>query len=102
MKLIVDLDGVICEELGTFERSMAKPLPNAIEVLKRLKWAGHHITLYTGRGWSEYTMTTAWLKKYEIPYDLLLCGKPLYDLWIDDRALKFTDWDEVYSEIIST
>lgn len=102
MKLLIDLDGVICEELGTFERCMAKPLPNAVDTLKKLKWAGHHITIYTGRGWSEYAMTLTWLKKYDIPCDLLLCGKPLYDLWIDDRALKFINWDEIHNAITST
>ena len=101
MRLIIDIDGTICEERPTFERALAKPLPDAVEVLKRLKLVGHHITLYTARGWREYEMTEAWLNEYEIPFDMLICGKPVYDIWVDDRAMKFTNWREVYGEIVS-
>jgi uncharacterized HAD superfamily protein len=99
MKVIIDIDGTICEEGPTFERSLAKPKRNAVGALHLLKWAGYHITLYTARSWSEYAMTEEWLKRHAIPYDLLICGKPVYDLWIDDRAMKFTSWAEVWENL---
>jgi hydroxymethylpyrimidine pyrophosphatase-like HAD family hydrolase len=102
MRLIIDLDGTLCEEKPTFERSLAKPIPLAIQALRRLKIWGHHITIYTARGWMEYDMTKSWLDNYDIPYDNLICGKPVGDLWIDDRAIKFTDWREVYNAIANT
>lgn len=101
MRLIIDLDGTICEERPTFERGLAKPKMLAVEALRRFKAWGHHITIYTARGWREYDMTKAWLDDHNIPYDNLICGKPVYDIWIDDRAIRFKGWMETYEEVTS-
>ena len=44
-------------------------------------------------------MTIDWLNKYEFPFDQLILGKPQGDIWIDDRALKFSSWDKVMEVI---
>src|SRR5580700_10025985 len=88
----VDLDGTICTEEATFERSLAKPLPGAREALTALVEAGHTVVIYSSRSWSELRMTEAWLRQNEIPYSGLHLGKPIADLFIDDRAVQFTDW----------
>lgn len=95
MKIVIDLDGTICEQKPTFERSLAKPLEYAKETMQRLKDQGHYIIIYTGRGWLEQSMTEKWLKDNGIPYDQILFGKPYYDIWIDDRAFTFKDWEDV-------
>jgi hypothetical protein len=42
----------------------------------------------------------AWLDKNNIPYDEIIFGKPLADIYIDDKACKFTDnWNEIFEEI---
>jgi hypothetical protein len=89
------MDGVICEERTTFERSLAKPIEGAIEALQGMRAQGYFITIYTSRGWQEYQSTKEWLDRYKVPYDLLLLGKPIYDLYIDDRAIHFTKWSDV-------
>ena len=100
----IDLDGTICtESLGDdfMEfRKTAVPLPNALKALKNLKKNGWEITIYTGRnkGWIQFT--EEWLKKYEIPYDHLVCGKPTCDLYVSGNGIKFeNNWDEVLHEI---
>jgi hypothetical protein len=95
MRLVIDLDGVICEEQPTFERAMAKPKPGAVEAINRLYDKGHNITVYTARGWREYPMTKWWLETWGIKHHLLLCGKPVYDYWIDDRAMEFENWETI-------
>lgn len=92
---VVDMDGTICEERPTFERSLAKLLPGAVEGVKRLKNRGYFIVVYTARGWAEYSMTKQWLEDNGIWFDLLLCGKPHGDIWIDDRAVRFEDWEDI-------
>jgi hypothetical protein len=92
MVLNVDLDGTICTEEQTFERALAKPIPGAREALKALIEAGHTVIIYSSRSWSELRMTEAWLKSHDIPYSGLHLGKPVADLFIDDRAVTFTDW----------
>jgi uncharacterized HAD superfamily protein len=95
MQLIIDLDGTICTEEKTFSRSLATPLNNARESIKKLKNCGHTIILYTARGWNEYEMTVKWLENNKIIFDQLIMGKPIGDFWIDDRAIKFSSWSDV-------
>ena len=100
MKLIIDIDGTICEEKRQFSRSLAKPLPDAIQSLKSLKKRGCILILYSARTWAEYEMTLNWLKSHDVPFDQLILGKPEGDYWIDDRAIKYTNWKEVLKDII--
>jgi uncharacterized HAD superfamily protein len=98
MKIVIDIDGTICEEMPTFEKCLAKPIKGAVEKINLLHDEGNFIYLYTARGWGEFKMTEAWLKTNNIKYDVLLCGKPVYDIWIDDRAIKFESWSNITCE----
>jgi len=99
MKLIIDIDGTICEEKRQFSRSLAKPLPDAINSLKLLKKKGCILILYSARTRAEYEMTFNWLKTNDVPFDQLILGKPEGDYWIDDRAIKFTNWKNILEQI---
>ena len=92
MTVVLDLDGVICTEEKTFERSLARPKIGVQQRVRAWRAAGHTVVIYTARSWSEYRMTKHWLKTWGIEHDELLMGKPVYDVWIDDRAIRFTDW----------
>ncbi len=94
MTIIVDMDGVICTEEKTFERPLAKVRRGAREGMRALRKQGHTIIIYTARSWSEFRVTAEWLKRHGIVYDALLMGKPVYDVWLDDRAMQFTDWNK--------
>ena len=96
---MVDLDGVICTEERTFDRPLAKPLDGAREALSALRAAGHTIIIYTGRGWPEYRATKQWLDDNGMPYDQIHMGKPIADIWIDDRALRFADWNQALKDL---
>lgn len=95
MDIIIDLDGTICTEEKTFEHFKAKPMLGVREALVSLKNKGHKIIIYTGRCWGEYELTKNWLERHEITYDLLILGKPIGDLWIDDRAIKYNTWKDI-------
>jgi len=99
LRLIIDLDGTICTEEKTFSRSLAKPIKGASESINKLYSEGHTIILYSSRSWQEYEMTTEWLKSFEIKYHQLILGKPIGDLWIDDRAIRFKAWDDIINII---
>lgn len=86
MRVVFDLDGTICEEKPTFERALAKPFPKVVEYINKLHDEGTYIIIYSARGWAELVMTENWLKENGVPYDLLILGKPIYDVWYDDRA----------------
>lgn len=97
----VDIDGVLVTEETTFERALAQPIDGAKKKLKDLKNLGYTIILETARGWAEYKMTVNQLMRYNIEYDLLLMGKPIVDYSVDDRAIKFENWEQAYLDITS-
>lgn len=102
MQIIIDMDGTICTEEKTFSRSLAKPMKDAVDIINTLYCEGHIIIIYTARTWSEYEMTTDWLYRNGIKYHQLFMGKPIGDVWIDDRALQFTEnWKDIYQTIKS-
>jgi len=90
IKVCFDLDGVLCEETPTFEKSLAEPYPRAIDKVNAMYDAGYFVMIYTSRGWPEYRMTEDWLKKHGFKFHLLMCGKPLYDILYDDKAEPLT------------
>jgi len=100
MQIIIDLDGTICSEERTFSRSLAKPKDHAVESVNALYDAGNTIIIYSARTWVEYEMTVDWLKRNGIKYHQLFMGKPVGDVWIDDRALQFRDnWSEILNTL---
>jgi hypothetical protein len=97
--IMVDLDGVVCTEESFFERPLARPIPGAREALRRLRAAGFTVVIYTARSWGELPVTRRWLAEHGIEYDGLHMGKPVADLWIDDRAIRFTNWRDTLATI---
>ncbi|MGA1823497.1 MAG: HAD hydrolase family protein [bacterium] len=99
MQIIVDLDGTICTEEKTFSRSLAKPINKAAQTLETLYNEGHTIIIYSARSWQEYEMTVQWLKEHAIKYHQLILGKPIGDIWLDDRAIRFDTWEKAMNDI---
>ena len=104
MIIAIDLDGTICEEKPTFEKSLAEPMflkppinlknlcgynfvtSNSVHFVNTLYKLGHTIIIFTARSWSELPMTLEWLKKHKVQYHTVVCGKPVYDVIVDDRS----------------
>ena len=74
---------------------MAKPLPGAQAALDHLFSNDNTIILWTARGWEQYKVTVQWLNDHNMKYHQLIMGKPMVDIFIDDRARQFTSWDDV-------
>jgi hypothetical protein len=99
MQIIIDLDGTICTEEKTYSRSLAKPQKGAVKSVNALYNLGHTIIIYSARTWMEFEMTVAWLKSNKIKYHQLVLGKPVGDVWIDDRAIPFDNWESVVKRL---
>jgi capsule biosynthesis phosphatase len=105
MRIAIDIDGTICSlrRPGQTYADVA-PVPGAVEKLQALKRNGHYLILLTARHMAtcqgNVGMVVArqgktlldWLARHEIPFDELWFGKPQADVYIDDNALRFTEW----------
>jgi len=112
MRICIDLDGTICETRKSYESyTNVKPIKNAIVAIKSLKKKGHTIIIYTSRHMktcnNNIGRITAlqgkiifdWLDKHQIPYDEINFGKPLADIYIDDKSVQFTSWEKVLNKV---
>ena len=114
MKICVDLDGTICTtKLPEQSYQDVVPLENAIETLEFLKERGYYIIIFTARNMrtcnnnlgrviaNQAKLVVDWLEKYCVPYDELLFGKPHVDYFIDDKGIKFTNWNDVKETLLT-
>ena len=63
--------------------------------------AGHTIIIYSARTWVEYEMTVDWLNRHGVKYHQLFMGKPVGDVWIDDRAITAGDnWGDIRARLL--
>lgn len=114
MRIGVDLDGVICT-IKKPDESYAdvKPIPGVVEKLTELRNNGHTIIINTARNMKtcEHNVgkvmknvgliTLQWLEDNKIPYDEIFFGKPNTEVYIDDRCIRFSSWDEITEEAIN-
>ncbi len=102
--LIFDVDGTLCP-IKRKEEKYEDLIPNEemVNKLKNYKENGAKIVLFSSRNMNSYggnlglinantaVIMQKWLKKWDIPYDEILYGKPWpghKGLYIDDRAVR--------------
>ena len=108
MRIVFDLDGVICELKKPRESySDVVPKKKVIEKMRKLREDGHYLIIHTARHMRTCdgdvkkviekigTITEDWLKKWKVPYDELVFGKPYADIYIDDLGVEFSSSKEL-------
>ena len=108
MRIVFDLDGVICELKKPSESyGEVKPKLDVIKLVNELHSNGDHIIIHTGRHMRTCDgnvnevikkvgkITKEWLKKNNVKYDELIFGKPHADMYIDDLGLSFDSADKL-------
>lgn len=99
MIITVEIDNVISTPVSSRMALDDVPnctlLPGAKEALDGFKKMGHTVIIFTRRDGSLGPATEVWLQKNQIPYQRILCNKPIADLSIDHHTCKFTDWPTV-------
>lgn len=90
MIIRVDIDNTICSTPG-MEYHNAIPMTDRIERINNLYRSGHTIIYWTSRGVGSgrnlRELTERQLKNWGCLYHELELNKPLFDLFIDDKAL---------------
>jgi hypothetical protein len=91
MIFYVDIDDTICSHSEDLDYSRATPRPERILKINRLYDQGNTIVYWTARGtgsgidWRE--VTEKQFKDWGVKYHELKFGKPVYDLFIDDKNI---------------
>ena len=92
-----DLDGTLCSNTeGLYEKAI--PLTDRILRVNELYDQGNNILIYTARGtvtgidWTE--LTRIQLAEWGVKNHDLRLGKPLADIYVDDRAISDGDFFE--------
>jgi len=100
MRICFDLDNtIVTYPTIVNDYSTVKPITSMISLMKKLKDEGHTIIIHTARRMRTHShnsgaaladigeITFRTLKEFEIPYDEIIFGKPIADIYIDDKTI---------------
>lgn len=100
MILAVDFDGVIHNNREPVPgRRMGGPVEGARESINRLMADGHTVIVHSQWGGGDGQKIIAdWMRFYGIPYHEITNIKPKADVYLDDKAARFTSWGDFRPE----
>lgn len=100
MRICFDLDNtLVTYPTVPNDYSTVKPIDNMIQLLKQMSKEGHTIIIHTARRMKTHAhnigsvikdigmVTFKTLEEFGIPYDEIIFGKPIADIYIDDRSV---------------
>lgn len=103
MKVVaVDFDGVVHDHKNKpIHSKMGPPIEGAFHALQRLR-NGYKIVIFCV--WAsdpeKREVIAGWLRSYGMPFDEITNIKPHAEFYIDDKAVRFTTWDEVLDFVL--
>lgn len=97
LRFCFDLDNTLVTHPRTHgDYASVKPIPKAIEIVRKLYSLGHTIIIFTARRMHN-PVTYDTLDKFDIPFHEIYFGKPYAHVYIDDSAFNpHTDPDHVH------
>jgi len=97
MILAIDFDGVIHDYKNPIEgRRMGAPVVGTRDALLKYKHRGDRIIIHSV--WADMgnrKVIADFMNYYRLPYDEITNVKPNADYYIDDKAIKFTSWNNL-------
>ena len=91
MILFVDIDETICISPPCRDYTKAVPIKKNIKKINKMYDNGDRVVYWTARGTGSginwRTITELQFKKWGVKYHELKFGKPIYDLFIDDKNI---------------
>lgn len=103
MRAVFDLDDTICVTENR-DYANSKPVDAVVSKIRQLKRDGWEVIIYSSRGQvsckgnlreierRNRPVVESWLKENDVPYDELIFGKPIADLYVDDKAMNVFDF----------
>lgn len=111
-QIAIDFDGVIHKNSKGFYDGTVydKPIEGAFESIKKLHAEGYSIVVFTAKvkpdrplvqGKTGTELIREWFAKHQMLSYIkeITSEKPRALVYIDDRAIRFTDWDSTLNQI---
>ena len=95
MKIAIDFDGVICHRVGipTVMNKEDRPVDGALHAIDLLLKMKYQLWVFTSN--PDLHEVRAWLKRNDFPeLEVTNIKKPAH-VYIDDRAIRFTNWQDI-------
>ena len=112
MILCFDLDNVICRTKN-IEYKDAKPIARTVKIINKAYNSKFKILIFTGRFYGKCNgnlnkilkmdngLTKKQLKQWGIKYHSLIFGKPVFDVYVDDKNFEFKkNWHKKFNKKI--
>ena len=108
--ICIDFDDTLIrhQEYGPYGLLHESPMDGAKEAMNQLKKEGYRITVLTVRlnpsmpgndlRWKKWVIRN-WMEKNEIPFDEITNNKPKAVAYIDNKAIKFTNWKRTLRQL---
>ena len=107
-----DLDNMICKTKKK-KYNQAKPATQTIKLINEVYKQGHKVVIFTGRFYGKCNgnlkeilkmdkgLTKKQLKKWRVKYHSLIFGKPVFDVYVDDKNFEFKkNWHKKFNKQI--
>jgi len=97
MRISIDFDGVICKSEAIpsdhMEWDKREPVLQSLEAIEHLIKIGHDVWVFTSN--AEPDEVKKWLDRHNFPKLEVTNIKKPATVYIDDRALRFTNWQDM-------
>lgn len=98
--LAIDFDGVLHDHKNPIDgKRMGSPIAGAKEAMQQLHQEYYLIVHSVWGAAGKSGAIEDWLKYYEIPYDEVTNQKPNAKYYIDDKAIRFYNWEQALADI---
>jgi len=101
-KILIDFDGTVHRANNGYGDGTIYDIPNERAVFTITNWTkqGYKVIIFTARDEKEFPAIKEWLKKWKFP-DLEITNRKMPALvYIDNRAIRFTSFADMYSYFI--
>ena len=96
--IAVDFDNVIHDPNTASKTKMGTPVAGCKPALDSLANSGYKLVIWTLRG-HQKAHVAEWLDFYGIPYHDITNEKPDALVYLDDKAIRFIDWEQALNDI---
>jgi len=92
VRIAIDFDGTIHQHTPGQKPKFQDAVPGAVVSIKALREEGHEVIVYTAR--EDLAGIREWLRVRGLGDLEVTNRKPLAWRYVDDRAIRFEDWDQ--------